>query len=78
MNRSDPAVNVVAKSLDDAIAETGSPQPVAKLVVSRLRDTLEFLTDAGKALDSADKAGALIAKAAPVALALYQVAEKVL
>jgi hypothetical protein len=37
-----------AKSLDDAIAEAQKKEPLRKLVVNRLRDTLEFITDAGK------------------------------
>jgi hypothetical protein len=64
-----------AKSLDDAIAEAQKKQPLGKLVVKRLRDTLEFVTDAAKALEAADRAGPLIAKAIPSAVALYQIAQ---
>jgi hypothetical protein len=40
-----------------------------------MRDTVEFITDAGKALEAADKAGPLLAKAIPTAVALFQVAQ---
>jgi hypothetical protein len=64
-----------ARSLDDAIGEAQKKEPLGKLVVRRLRDTLEFVTDAGKALEAADKAGPLILKAIPTAAALYQIAQ---
>jgi hypothetical protein len=64
-----------AQSLDDAIAEAQKQEPLGKLVVNRLRDTLEFITDAAKALEAADKAGPLLAKAVPTALALFQLAQ---
>ena len=50
-------------------------EPLGRLVVNRLRDTLEFITDAGKALDAADKAGSLLLKTIPTAAALYQIAQ---
>jgi hypothetical protein len=64
-----------ARSLDDAMAEAQKKEALGKLVVKRLRDSVEFITDAGKALEAADKAGPLIAKAIPTAVALYQVAK---
>jgi hypothetical protein len=68
-------VEAAASSLDDAIDEAGKKEPLGKLVVNRLRDTLEFITDAGKALEAADKAGPLLLKAIPTAAALYQIAQ---
>ena len=68
-------IGAAARSLDDAIDEAGKKEPLGRLVVNRLRDTLEFITDAGKALETADKAGALILKALPTAAALYQIAQ---
>jgi hypothetical protein len=64
-----------ARSLDDAIAEAEKKEPLGKLVVKRLHDTLEFITDAGKVWEAADKAGPLIAKTLPTAVALYQIAQ---
>lgn len=69
-------VEVAARSLDDAIAEAQKKEPLRKLVVNRLRDTVEFITDAGKALEAADKAGPLIVKAIPTAVVLFQLAQK--
>ena len=63
-----------AKSLDDAIGEAQKKEPLGKLVVERLHDTLEFVTDAWKVLEAADKVGPLIAKALLTAAALYQAA----
>jgi hypothetical protein len=37
-----------ASSLDDAIAEAQKKEPLRKLGVNRLRNTVEFITDAGK------------------------------
>ncbi len=68
-------VEAAAQSLDTAIAEAGKKEPLGKLVVNRLRDTLEFITDASKALEAADKAGSLILKVLPTAAALYQIAQ---
>ncbi len=68
-------VEAAAQSLDTAIAEAGKKEPLGKLVVNRLRDTLEFITDASKALEAADKAGSLILKALPTAAVLYQIAQ---
>ena len=70
-----PEVQAAADSLDDAIAEAGKKEPLGKRVVNRLRDTLEFITDASKALEAADKAGSLILKVLPTAAALYQIAQ---
>ena len=70
-----PEVEAAADSLDDAIAEAQKKEPLGKRVVNRLRDTLEFITDAGKALEAADKAGPLLLKAIPTAAALYQIAQ---
>jgi hypothetical protein len=67
---------VAARSLDDAIAEAEKKEPLGKLVIRRLRDTVEFITDAGKALEAADKAGPLILKAIPTAVVLFQLAQK--
>ncbi len=64
-----------ATSLDDAIGEAQKKEPLGKLIVRRLRDTVEFITDAGKALEAADKAGPIILKAIPTAAALYQIAQ---
>ncbi len=68
-------IEAAAQSLDTAIAEAGKKEPLGKLVVNRLRDTLEFITDASKALEAADKAGSLILKVLPTAAALYQIAQ---
>ena len=64
-----------AHSLDDAIAEAEKPEPLGKLVKKRLSDTLEFITDAGKVLEAADRAAPLVAKAVATAAVLYQVAQ---
>lgn len=64
------------ESLDRAIAEAEEEEPLGKMVLNRLRDTVEFLTDAGKLLEAADKAGPLVAKALGTAAMLYQVAGK--
>jgi uncharacterized protein HemX len=63
------------KSLDEAITETQQPQPAARRIINRLRETIEFISDAGKALDAASKAGPLILKAIPIAMGLYQAAQ---
>ncbi len=68
-------IEAAAQSLDTAIEEAGKKEPLGKLVVKRLHDTLEFITDASKALEAADKAGSLILKALPAAAALYQIAQ---
>jgi hypothetical protein len=70
-----PEARAAAASLDDAIDEAKKKEPLGKLVVNRLRDTLEFITDASKALQAADKAGPLVLKALPAAAALYQIAQ---
>jgi nucleotide-binding universal stress UspA family protein len=63
------------EALDGALVEAKKEQPLVKVIVNRLRDTVEFISDAGKALDAAHKAGPLILKAIPVAMGLYQVAQ---
>jgi hypothetical protein len=68
-------IEAAAQSLDTAIEEAAKKEPLGKLVVKRLRDTLEFITDASKTLEAADKAGSLILKALPAAAALYQIAQ---
>lgn len=68
-------LEAAAQSLDTAIDEAGKKEPLGKLVVNRLRDTLEFITDASKALEAADKAGSLVLKVLPTAAALYQIAQ---
>jgi len=68
-------IEAAAQSLDTAIDEAGKKEPLGKLIVNRLRDTLEFITDASKALEAADKAGSLILKVLPTAAALYQIAQ---
>ena len=68
-------IAAAAGSLDDAIDEAAKKEPLGKLVINRLRDTLEFITDASKALEAANKAGPLILKALPTAAALYQIAQ---
>ena len=70
-----PDVQAAAESLDSALAEAEKPQPLGKLIKKRLSDTVEFITDAGKALEAADKAAPLIAKAVGTAAVLYQAAQ---
>lgn len=69
-------VEAATRSIDEALAEAKKKEPLGKLIVKRLRDSVEFITEAGKALDAADKAGAVIAKVLPIAVALYQAAQK--
>ena len=69
------AAKAAVESLDDTIAEAEKEKPLAKRVVNRLRETIEFIGDAGKMLDSASKAGLLIAKAIGTATVLYQAAQ---
>ncbi len=68
-------VQGAVEALDETIAETGKEKPLTKRVINRLRETVEFISDAGKALDAANKAGPLIVKAIPVAMGLYQAAQ---
>lgn len=63
------------QSLDETIAEAEKEKPLAKRVINRLRESIEFVSDAGKALDSASKAGPLIVKAIGTATVLYQAAQ---
>ena len=62
-------------SLDDAIAEAKRPEPRRTRLINRLKETLEYITTAGKALDAAKKAGPIIAQAVATAAALYQAAQ---
>jgi hypothetical protein len=62
-------------SLDETIAEAEKEKPLARRVVSRLQETVGFITDAGKALEAAGKAGPLIAQALGTATVLYQAAQ---
>lgn len=68
------AAKHAVESLDEVIAETEKEQPVTRRVINRLRETLEFITDAGKALDTAHKAAPLITKAIGTATILYTAA----
>jgi hypothetical protein len=63
------------ESLADTIAEAEKEKPLARRVVNRLRESIEFIGEAGKVLDSASKAGPLIAKAIATATVLYQAAQ---
>ncbi len=66
---------MAGRSLDDAIVEAEKKERLGQLVVRRLRDTVEFITNAGKALEAADKAGPLLLKAVPTAVALFHIAQ---
>jgi hypothetical protein len=68
-------VDRAVKALDEAVAETGEKEPLASRIRNRLQETLEFITNAGKALDAASKAGPLIAQAIGTATVLYQAAQ---
>ena len=67
-------VEAAGKSLDEAITEAEKEKPLRKMVLNRLRDTVEFMADAGKLLETAPKAGPLVAQAITTAAMLYQVA----
>ncbi len=67
-------IEAAVESIDLALAETQKPEPLKKRIVNGLRDTVEFITDAGKVLDAADKAGPLLAKAIGIATMLYRAA----
>jgi hypothetical protein len=62
-------------SLDETIAEAEKEKPLVRRVISRLQETVGFITDAGKALEAAGKAGPLIAQALGTATVLYQAAQ---
>lgn len=64
------------EALDQAAAESQKEQPLAKKIINRLREAVEFITDAGKALEAAGKAGPLIIQALTIAAGLYQAAQK--
>jgi len=68
-------VGAAADSLGEVVAETRKEQPMTRRVINRLRETIEFITDAGKMLDAASKAGPLIAEAIGTATLLYQAAQ---
>jgi hypothetical protein len=68
-------VGAAAESVGKVMAETQKEQPMARRVLNRLRESLEFMTDAGKALEAAGKAGPLIAQAIGTATVLYQAAQ---
>jgi hypothetical protein len=68
-------VGEAVSSIDEVVAETQKDKPVTKRIVNRLRETLEFISDAGKVLDAASKAGPLIAQAIGTATVLYQAAQ---
>jgi hypothetical protein len=69
-------VEEAVKSLDVAAEEAGKEQPLARVVVARVKEAVEFLTDAGKAVEQLGKAGAVVANALPTALALYEAATR--
>jgi hypothetical protein len=69
-------IEVAANSLDEAIEEAQKEEPLGKLVVKRLHDAVEFITDAGKLWEASDKLAPLVAKAVSTAVVLYQVAQK--
>ncbi len=68
-------VQAAMESLDETISETEKEKPLAKRIINRLRESIEFISEAGKLLDAANKAGPLILKALPVAMGLYQAAQ---
>jgi len=68
-------VEAAAKSLDEAIGEAQKKEPLGKLVVRRLHDAVEFIADAGKLLETADRLAPLVGKAISTAVVLYQVAQ---
>ncbi|MCK6624797.1 MAG: hypothetical protein L6R45_06435 [Anaerolineae bacterium] len=63
------------EALDEAAAESQKAQPLPKKIINRLREAIEFITDAGKALEAAGKAGPLILQALTIATGLYQAAQ---
>lgn len=68
--------NPAIESLDETIIEAKKEKPLGKRVINRLRETLEFITEAGETLDIATQAGSVIAKAIPLTIALYKIAQK--
>ena len=68
-------VSNAIESLDETLAETQKEKPLAKRVINRLRESLEFISNAGKALDAASKTGPLIVKAIGTATVLYRAAQ---
>ena len=75
LEESPPEAADALESLEEAIDEAQSEKPRSRRIVSRLRETVGFISDAGKALDAAGKAGPLILKAIPVATGLYHIAQ---
>jgi hypothetical protein len=69
-------VGAAAKSLDEAIGEAQKEEPLGKLVVKRLHDAVEFITDAGKLWEASEKLAPLVARAVSTAVVLYQIAQK--
>lgn len=63
------------KNLDEVAAEAQQEQPLARKIVNRLQETVEFITNAGNVLEAAGKAGPLILQAMTVATGLYQAAQ---
>jgi hypothetical protein len=68
-------VGRAVRALDGAIEETEEKEPLASSIRNRLQEALEFITNAGKALDAANKAAPLIAQAIGTATILYQAAQ---
>ncbi|GIK38023.1 MAG: hypothetical protein BroJett011_18560 [Chloroflexota bacterium] len=68
-------VKAALEALDEAATETQKEQPLARKIVNRLRETVEFISDAGRALEAAGKAGPLILQALAIASGLYQAAQ---
>jgi hypothetical protein len=71
---SPPELHGAAEALAEAAAEAEKEKPLAKRIANRLKETVEFIGDAGKALEAAGKAGPLIVQALGTATVLYQVA----
>jgi hypothetical protein len=71
------AVGHAVETLDEVVVETQKEQPLPRRIINRLRETISFISDAGKALDAASKAGPLILQAIVIATGLYQAAQVV-
>jgi hypothetical protein len=69
------ALEGAVASIEEVVIETGKTEPLRRRVINRLRETIEFIGDAGKTIDAAHKAGPLILQAVGTATVLYQAAQ---
>ena len=73
----DPGVQDATAALAAAEAELSAPQPQGSRVVRKLGEVSDVLTEGAEAAENAGKIGGQLARLAPVAAALWQVARAV-